>query len=118
MGKDSQLASLLPAIPEGLELDPLLLALLQCTAFLDLSSDDEVQPDAAAEVLEHVGMYVQRMGDEELDQIESQIEDVVAHGKEAGWPTELVDFVSSFLENCGIVVDEDAGEASNGRSQA
>lgn len=101
---------MLPVAPEGLELDPVLLALLQCAAFLDLSSDEDVRPEGAGDVLEHVGMYVQRLGDEELDELESQLDDLAEHGASAGWPEELVQFVASFLENCGIVTEDAVGD--------
>jgi hypothetical protein len=101
-GEDDAGAGLLPVVPTELGIDPLLIALLHAAAFLDLSDDESVDPELAGDVLEHVGMYVQRLPPERLLEIESQLSSLSAHAEAQGWPGELVDFVASFLYNCGI----------------
>jgi hypothetical protein len=107
-------SDMMPAVPEALGLDPLLLALLRCASFLDLTAEEGVNPELAGEVLEHVGMYIQRLPDERLDEIQSDLETLEAHAAEQGWPGDLVEFIRDFLYNCGLgedEADEPLGEA-------
>lgn len=100
-------AESLPVIPEGLGIDPLLLALLHCASFLDLSGDTLVDSGSATDVLEHVGLYVQRLDpDRQLD-VARQLRALREHGEAAGWSGELIDFVEHFLYSCGIGEDVD-----------
>jgi hypothetical protein len=105
---DERTSPMLPAVPEELGIDPLLLALLRSASFLDLSADEAVNAELAGEVLEHVGMYVQRLSDERLDDIQQQLETLEAYGVEQGWASEQVEFVRDFLFNCGLGEDEEA----------
>jgi hypothetical protein len=98
----------LPVVPEELAIDPILLALLQAAAFLDLADDESVDPDQAGFVLEHVGMYVQRLGPEGAAAVQQQLTRVHAHAKSQGWPAELAEFVERFLYNCGLGDEDDA----------
>lgn len=100
-------AGLLPVVPPELGIDPLLIALLHAAAFLDLSDDDSVDPELAGDVLEHVGMYVQRLPAERVQDIERQLRTLSEHAEAQRWPEELVDFVASFLYNCGIGEEAD-----------
>ncbi|HMJ11326.1 MAG TPA: hypothetical protein VK524_07945 [Polyangiaceae bacterium] len=104
---DGSSSAMLPAVPEELGLDPLLLALLRCASFLDLSADESVNAELAGEILEHVGMYVQRLPDERLDDIQDQLESLDAYGVEQGWNSEVVEFIRDFLYNCGLGEDEE-----------
>jgi hypothetical protein len=99
-------SAMLPGVPEELALDPLLLALLRCASFLDLSGDEVVNAELAGEVLEHVGMYVQRLSDERLDEIQTQLETLEAYAVEQGWSSDVVEFIRDFLYNCGLGEDE------------
>jgi hypothetical protein len=101
----------MPRVPAELGIDPILLALLHCAAFLDLASDDQVDPESAGEVLESLEIYMKRLPSERLGQIEQQLEKLEAWAEESGWPEELVDFVADFLYSCGIG-DEDEDRAS------
>jgi hypothetical protein len=102
--------ALLPAVPEELGVDPLLLALLRCASFLDLSGDEVVNADVAGEVLEHVGMYIQRLPDERLDEIHAQLEALEAHAQKEAWSSDVVEFIQDFLYNCGLGEDDDSDE--------
>ena len=106
-GDDERASPMLPAVPDELGIDPVLLALLRSASFLDLSADEAVNAELAGEVLEHVGMYVQRLSDERLDDIQQQLETLEAYGIEQGWAAEQVEFVRDFLFNCGLGEDED-----------
>jgi hypothetical protein len=94
----------LPVIPPELGIDPLLAALLNCAAFLDLS-EDEVDEAASTAVLEHVGLYVQRLSPEELEDVADQLAEIKEHGEKAGWPPSVLEFVEDFLYSCGIGED-------------
>jgi hypothetical protein len=102
-------SAMLPAVPEELGVDPLLLALLRCGSFLDLSGEEVVNAEIAGEVLEHVGMYVQRLSDARLDEIEAQLESLQSYAVEQGWSSDLIEFIRDFLYNCGLG-EEDADE--------
>lgn len=105
--REQRASALLPAVPEELGIDPLLLALLRSASFLDLSADEAVNAELAGEVLEHVGMYIQRLSDERLDDIQQQLETLEAYAVEQGWVTEQIEFIRDFLYNCGLGDDDE-----------
>jgi len=100
----------MPVIPDELGIDPLLAALLHCAAFLDLSDENSVDPDAAHLVLEHVGLYVQRLPPERIAMLETELEKLRAHGEASDWPEWVVAFIADFLYSCGIGEDADEPE--------
>ncbi len=97
----------MPVVPEKLEVDPLLLAMLHLTALLDFADEDIVEPQVANEALEFVEMYMQRLSTEQLEEVQAQLDRIEEHAAEAGWPEELTDFVRDFLYNCGLGEDDD-----------
>jgi hypothetical protein len=101
----ADISPMLPLIPTELGVDPLLAALLQCAAFLDLSADDLVDGESATEVLEHVGLYIQRLGSEELAQVADQLAELKEHGQKVGWSAPAIEFIDDFLYSCGIGED-------------
>jgi hypothetical protein len=103
-------APLLPTIPESVGLQPLTAALLTVTAFLDLA-EGEVDPAAAGRVLERVGLYAQRLSDDELDELTLDLERLSDHAREQGWPEEAREFVDNFLVYCGFQLEEEPGDA-------
>lgn len=112
-GKNGQSSALIMPLVEleDVEVDPLLLALLHCSAYLDLSDDDSVDPEDAGEALEHMAHYVRLLSDERLDQVQEQLDELADHGESEGWPEELVEFVRDFLVNCGAIEDDEDEEA-------
>ena len=100
-------------MPPELELSPFLLALLHSAAFLDLSEDDVVEGAAACAVLDRIGLYLQRADDDTLEQLADDIERLAAHAEAQNWPEEAQEFLTTFLEHCGFVLDsdEDADDA-------
>ena len=90
----------LPVVPEQVGADPLLLALIHCAAFLDFAEEDVVDPYVATDVLDHVALYVRRLPPDRLTELEQQLARLEAHASREGWPAELVEFVSEFLDNC------------------
>ncbi|HMR04558.1 MAG TPA: hypothetical protein PKA88_02255 [Polyangiaceae bacterium] len=100
----------LPVVPAELGLDPLLSALLHCVAFLDLADDDLMDPDAAGDALEHVGMYVQRLPEERLAAIAEDLAKLQAHAEQSGWTDAQCEVVRDLLYSCGI--GDDRGDES------
>jgi hypothetical protein len=89
----------LPVLPEELQIDPLLLALLHVDAFLQLSEDEAVDPDAAVEASEHVGHYLRRLPADRVAAIKKSLKQVAVHGRKQKWPTEVVEFFAEYWEN-------------------
>jgi hypothetical protein len=99
---DDDVAVIMPVIPAELEIDPLLLALLHCAAFLDLSTDEAVDPQDAVEVLEVVGLYVQRLPADRIEALREDLEELEEHARDKGFREPVVEFVREFLYNCGV----------------
>lgn len=87
-------------------IQPLTAALLAVTAFLDLA-EGEVEPAAAARVLERVGFYAQRLSDDELDELTVDLERLSDYARDQRWPTEAREFIDNFLVYCGFQVEGD-----------
>jgi hypothetical protein len=92
-------AFVLPDIPEALGIDPLLLAVLHADAFLQLSEDQAVDPDAALEASEYVGHYLSRLPDNEVQAIKESLKKLAAYGRRQGWPEDATDFIAEYWEN-------------------
>jgi hypothetical protein len=112
MADDDERAPITPLVPPELGIDPLLLALIHCAAFLDLASEDLVDPDAAGDVLEGLEAYITRLPADRLTEIQGQLERLEQYAEESGWPHELVEFVADFLYSCGIGEEDEAADGS------
>lgn len=99
----------MPLIPEELELSPLLGALLHLASFLDLSEEPLGDERASGAALARMGLYVQRLDDDSIEALAEDLEVLAEHAKKSGWPSEAIEFIQSFLENCGFAL-EDADE--------
>lgn len=51
----------MPLVPESLRVDPYIAAVVQTVAFLELSDEEAVNPDAAIEAIENVSAYLGRL---------------------------------------------------------
>ena len=102
-------AFVMPLIPADLRVDPVVAALLHCTAFLELSGDEDVDPDWAVEAMEHVATYLQRLPPERIGAVSDQLASVRAYAEQQGAPQEFLEFVDGFLANFGVTesVDDD-----------
>jgi hypothetical protein len=105
---------IMPAVPPELGIDPILLALIHCAAFLDLASEDLVDPDSAGDVLENLELYIKRLEPARLSEIQAQLEKLEEWAEQSGWPEELVDFVADFLYSCGVGEEDEPEEAEGG----
>src|SRR5689334_17436967 len=95
-------AALFPLIPDDLGVHPLLLATLHAVVFLD-GSDVKVVNDAAAlEALDGIAAYLQRLKGPDLKRLREDMECLLAFGKEAAWPGEIMLFFENFLTDFGV----------------
>ena len=101
-------AAVLPEIPAELGVHPLLLAVLHAIIFLDGSEDDVVNSDAAAEALEYLAAYLQRLEGAELRRVQEDMEALAAFARQEKWPKQHVRFFKEFLSNFGIGEKEEA----------
>ena len=85
----------------------MLTALLHLASFLDLSEEPAVEERAAGQALTRMGLYIQRLDDESVEALADDLDTLAAHGKSAGWPEDALEFIQSFLENCGFVPDDE-----------
>ena len=101
-------AAVMPEIPAELNVHPLLLAVLHATVFLDGSEDDVVDPDAAAEAMEYMATYLQRLTGPELRRVKEDLQVLAAYAKEHEWPKPQVRFFKEFLSSYGIGTEPEA----------
>jgi len=99
-------AAVLPLIPPELGVNPLLLAVLHATVFLDGSEDDVVDPDAAVEAMEYVAGYLQRLTGAELQRVREDLECLAAYAKQEKWPERQVRFFTEFLADYCVGEEE------------
>jgi hypothetical protein len=95
-------AAVFPVIPEELGVDPLLLAVLHATVFLDGSEKDIVNPAAARETMEYLIDYLRRLKGPRLQQAREDFACLAAYAREQEWPKMQVRFLKEFLENYEI----------------
>jgi hypothetical protein len=95
-------AAVMPEIPAELGVHPLLLAVLHAVVFLDGSADEVVNADAAAEALEYMAAYLQRLSGPELRRLQEDLDTLAAFARAEGWPREQVRFFKDFAKSFGI----------------
>src|SRR5438552_2589138 len=101
-GESPEGAAVFPLIPPELGIHPLLLGLLHAYVFLEGSDSEVVNPDAAAEGMEYLATYLQRLTDKELLRAREDMETLVGYAKEQKWPKQQVQFLKAFLEENGV----------------
>src|SRR5262249_45881178 len=95
-------AAVFPLIPPELGVHPLLLAVLHAVVFMQGSESDIVNPDAAAEQMEYIAGYLQRLSGPELQRVREDLETLAGFAKEEGWDADAVQFVKDFLSDFGV----------------
>jgi hypothetical protein len=95
-------AAVFPLIPPELGIHPLLLAALHAYVFLEGSDPEVLHPDAAAEAMEYLATYLQRLEGKELQRAQEDMETLVGYAKEQKWPKQQVQFLKSFLQENGV----------------
>lgn len=84
----------MPLVPESLGIDPYITAVLHSAAFLEISDDDAVDPDAAIEAMESVSAYLQRLPSDRQQALRAALARLSAYGR-------LFDFLDGFFETSG-----------------
>ena len=95
-------AAVFPLIPPELGIHPLLLAVLHAYVFLEGSEPEVVHPDMAAEAMEYLATYLQRLNGPELTRAREDMETLVGFAKEEKWPKQQVLFLKKFLSENGV----------------
>lgn len=95
-------AAVFPLIPAELGVHPLLLAVLHAVVFLEGSEPAAVQPDAAAEALEYMAGYLQRLGEKDLARVREDLQTLLTFAKQDKWDRSAVQFLKRFLSDFGI----------------
>jgi hypothetical protein len=101
-------AAVFPLIPIELGIHPLLLAVLHAAVFLDGSTDDVIDPDAAEEALQYLAGYLQRLEGAELRRVREDMETLQGYARQQGWPRAQVQVLKLFLTDYGVATEEKA----------
>ncbi len=95
-------AAVFPLIPPELNVSPMLLGIIHSYVFLEGSENSIVHPDAAAEAMEYIATYLQRLEKKEIDRAREDMETLVGFAKEEKWPKQHIAFLKNFLEELGV----------------
>jgi hypothetical protein len=95
-------AAVFPLIPAELQVHPLLLALLHAMVFIDGSTEEIIDPDAADEAMQYLVTYLQRLEGRVLASVREDIQCLLDFAKQEGWPKQQQTFLKAFLTDYGI----------------
>jgi hypothetical protein len=95
-------AAVFPLIPEGLGVNPLLLATLHAVVFLIGSDESVVDPEAGEEALQYMMTYLQRLKGPALERIREDMTALRGYARQDDWPKQDQHFLKSFLSDFGI----------------
>jgi len=95
-------AAVFPLIPAELGVHPLLLAVLHAFVFLEGSEDAVVNGAAAAEAMEYLAGYVQRLSGNDVKRVKEDLQTLIGFAKHEKWPKQQVRFLQDFLSDTGI----------------
>jgi hypothetical protein len=101
-------AAVFPLIPPELGVHPLLLAVLHAMVFLAGSENEVLNSEAALETIGYMAGYLQRLSGADLDRVRADLQCLVEHARQEKWPKAEVEFLQTFLADCGV---EEGGEA-------
>ena len=95
-------AAVFPLIPEELGVSPLLLAVLHAVVFVDGSTEDVLDPEAAEEAAQYIATYLRRLGGRELQRVREDVEALLGFARQEKWAREQVEFLQGFLSDYGV----------------
>jgi hypothetical protein len=101
-GDGAEGAAVFPLIPPELGVNPLLLALLHAMVFIDGSTEEVIDPDAADEAMNYLVTYLHRLKGPALQRLHEDMQCMLDYAKQAGWPKQQQVFLKSFLSDYGI----------------
>ena len=95
-------AAVFPLIPEELGVSPLLLAVLHAVVFVDGSTEEVVDADAAEEAMQYLAAYLHRLEGPLLQRVREDIECLLDYARSQRWPKAQVEFLKAFLADYGV----------------
>lgn len=95
-------AAVFPLIPAELGVHPLLLGIIHAYVFLEGSEETVLNGAVAAEAMEYLVTYLQRLSGPELQRTREDMATLVAFAKSEKWPKQQIRFLQDFLEENGI----------------
>ena len=95
-------AAVFPLIPPELGVHPLLLAVLHAYVFLEGSAEGVVNGAAAAEAMEYLATYLQRLTGPELRRVTEDLDTLAGFARSEKWPRQQVRFLQDFLKDNGV----------------
>jgi hypothetical protein len=75
---------------------------MHAVIFLDGSDGKVVHPEAAAEALEYLATYLQRLSGSELERLREDLHSLTAYARQESWPKQQIHFLRDFITNFGI----------------
>jgi len=78
-------------------------ALIQAAAFIELSSDDTVNPDDAVRALEDIAATLQSASRDEVAAIRAAVQELIAEERASFARADALRFYEHFLESVGLV---------------
>lgn len=91
-----------PVIPPDLGVNPMLLAILHAIVFLAGSEDAVVHPDAGGATIDAMAAYLQRLRGPELEKARKDLQALAEYARAEKWSAEKLDFLETFLADCGV----------------
>ncbi|GIW81067.1 MAG: hypothetical protein KatS3mg105_2874 [Gemmatales bacterium] len=91
-----------PTIPPKVGADPLVLALLHALVFLEGSSDDIVERDAADEAVEQMAAYLRRLSPQQKADFQQSLQRLIEYARDEHWDDDQILYLKEFFENYGI----------------
>jgi hypothetical protein len=84
-------------------MNPILMSLVvEYCAFLELSDDEVVQPDAAIRCLEMIAHHLQLLGDDDRHTFVRHVRELARKESMAGGSAERVEFLATLPEHLGL----------------
>lgn len=91
-----------PRIPDKVDVDPLLLAVIHALVFLQGSSEDVVDPQAADEAVDHMVSYLQRLQGKDLERMKTGLKNLGQFARQQKWKPDEVAFLDEFMDVLGL----------------
>jgi hypothetical protein len=101
-GEGGEGAAVFPLIPPELLVHPLLLALLHAMVFIDGSTDEVIDPEAADEAMQYIVTYLHRVQGPMMKQLQEELACLLDFARQQGWSRQQQTFLKSFLSDYGI----------------
>jgi hypothetical protein len=96
-GEGAEGAAVFPQIPDELQINPLLLALLHAVVFIDGSTDEVIDPEAKDEAIDYIVTYLHRLKRPALERVKEDMDCLIDYAKQQGWPKQQLTFLKAFL---------------------